>query len=251
MDTKTFTQPWMLPCVKSPFETLWCEYNMPLNVLGRAMQSFKESGSDAAYFQQVGILVTHDNGGDGNSKRMIMKMFVTFKGSVQFIPIVTRCVLSQDGIATESGTDIRCDTKSPVMNASGQFFIPFFAPVWFAIALCHAKNVTVTEAVDLSNPSDKWLRRMNQPRLSYKVLEIETAKRILREVGRSDEVGFAKALHLVRGQFATYTEDKPLFGHIVGTVWKPSHVRGDIKAGAVIKDYSVAPGAVATTGGGE
>lgn len=61
---------------------------------------------------------------------------------------------------------------------------------------------------------------------------------------QAGKIGLRKALHLVRGHFATYTPDKPLFGRITGTVWKPSHVRGDAAEGIVAKDYRVKAPAV-------
>jgi hypothetical protein len=48
-----------------------------------------------------------------------------------------------------------------------------------------------------------------------------------------------RALHICRGSFATYTEDAPLFGRVVGTVWRPPHVKGNEAAGKVNKNYKI------------
>lgn len=64
-------------------------------------------------------------------------------------------------------------------------------------------------------------------------------KAVLRTEGGIEQNGLKKALHICRGHFATYTDEKPLFGHFTGTVWKPSHVRGNVTEGIVSKDYRV------------
>lgn len=50
-------------------------------------------------------------------------------------------------------------------------------------------------------------------------------------------------LHIVRGNFARYSEDKPLFGRadMHGLFWRPSHVRGETSRGVVVSDYEVCP----------
>ena len=51
------------------------------------------------------------------------------------------------------------------------------------------------------------------------------------------------ALHKVKGVFATYTREKPLFGYLgpnnIGPIWKPEHTSGNIRNGNVGKDYCV------------
>jgi hypothetical protein len=50
--------------------------------------------------------------------------------------------------------------------------------------------------------------------------------------------------HMVRGHFAEYSTDKPLFGKYVGRFWKPAHVRGlqdNDDATPEARDYLVIP----------
>ena len=49
----------------------------------------------------------------------------------------------------------------------------------------------------------------------------------------------AGAAHIVRGHFAIYTKEKPLFGHYVGPVWVPAHEKGNAKYGTKIRDYEL------------
>lgn len=118
--------------------------------------------------------------------------------------------------------------------------IPLAVPQ-MAISFMHCKNVVQYDATDTEGPSDKWRRRQRAPVIRYHVLDINPMKEVLRTEGGVETNGLKKALHICRGHFATYTAEKPLFGNFVGTVWKPAHVRGDIKQGAVVKDYSVSP----------
>lgn len=101
----------------------------------------------------------------------------------------------------------------------------------------NCRNVQLADSP--SEMSDKWHRRTKVPKVTFKTLQIAPMRKVLRDEGGSDTTGLRKALHICRGHFATYTEDRPLFGHFVGTVWKEAHVRGNAKEGVVIKDYSV------------
>jgi hypothetical protein len=86
------------------------------------------------------------------------------------------------------------------------------------------------------------VRRGRLPLVRYRTVVIDGLKEVLRTEGRLGEVGFKKALHLVRGHFANYTPDRPLFGHFVGTVFRSAHLRGDRASGRIIKDYEVKRG---------
>jgi hypothetical protein len=66
-------------------------------------------------------------------------------------------------------------------------------------------------------------------------------KRILKTEGNIESEGLKRALHICRGHFSTYSEEKPLFGRVAGTFWIPAHTRGQIKEGVVISDYKVSP----------
>jgi hypothetical protein len=114
-------------------------------------------------------------------------------------------------------------------------------PAFFAIGFMHCKNVRQSDATEESGPPQKWLRRMQQPELKYKVLVIDP----MRGGGGSsvepgdDADGQRMPLHIVRGHFAKYSPERPLFGRYSGTFWVPSHVRGKSDFGTVIKDYAV------------
>jgi hypothetical protein len=109
----------------------------------------------------------------------------------------------------------------------------------FGFQFLHCKNVNTIEHQPSPRLSKAFNKRHGRPLVTYKTLEIEPAKKMLEVEGGIAHNGLKKALHICRGHFATYTPEKPLFGRVTGTVWKPSHVRGDATHGIVQKDYKV------------
>lgn len=108
-----------------------------------------------------------------------------------------------------------------------------------AVAFMHCKNVAL-DAVEPDGCLNRERRKAGlKPFLRYHTINIEPIKKVLKTEGNIETDGLKKALHICRGHFATYTEDRPLFGHTVGTVWKPAHVRGSVKQGVVVSDYNV------------
>lgn len=108
-----------------------------------------------------------------------------------------------------------------------------------AISFTHCKNVEMRETEESNGR--QFHKRSGVPVFKYKTLHIEPMKKTLRTDGGLADSGLSKALHICRGHFATYTEERPLFGHFVGTVWKPQHVRGNAKCGIIDKDYTSNP----------
>lgn len=110
-----------------------------------------------------------------------------------------------------------------------------------AFAMCHCRNVRVSgdngehaRAANKSNPRDPRNRG-----IQWRVLRIPSAKS--GGHGGQDPEAVKRALHICRGHFATYTEDRPLFGRHVGRFWHPQHVRGKAEHGEVRKGYAVGP----------
>jgi hypothetical protein len=115
----------------------------------------------------------------------------------------------------------------------------YIGPPFLALSLMHCKNVIVHTNEPARKLSAAHNKKHGRPLLRFHTLEIEPIKKILRNEGQIEKVGLARALHICRGHFATYTDDKPMFGKVTGTFWRPAHVRGNLSAGAVIKDYDV------------
>ena len=109
-------------------------------------------------------------------------------------------------------------------------------PVLMANSFLACKNVRVQSVAERQTRQE---RRHGPPALTYKVLDIAPMMRVLDEEGDVQRNGLRRALHICRGHFAHYSPEHPLFGKYAGTFWRPQHVRGDIKRGAVVKDYAL------------
>jgi hypothetical protein len=114
----------------------------------------------------------------------------------------------------------------------GVLYFPFFV-----FQLLHCRGVT-TRDEGMYTPHLPRGRRRSAKKTAYKTLVIPTAKQSGGS-GTTSDLKLAK--HLCRGSFATYTKEKPLFGHYVGMVWRPAHLRGSSAVGTIEKDYKYNP----------
>ena len=110
--------------------------------------------------------------------------------------------------------------------------------VWCAMRLMDCRNVSVEE-IHSRDRKAKRRRRNNRSVDSYHVLIIEGAGRYWEARPGDSQTCPSVRHHVVRGNFATYTEEKKLFGKITGLVWRPMHARGDKKIGSIVKDYQL------------
>jgi hypothetical protein len=121
----------------------------------------------------------------------------------------------------------------------GDTFNPMSFPAFLTLSFMHCKNVT-TEAVEPDRDVNRERRKQGlKPFVRYHTIDIEPMKRVLRTEGKVESTGLKRALHICRGHFSTYTEERPLFGKLAGTFWVPAHVRGSLEEGAVVSDYKV------------
>ena len=112
-------------------------------------------------------------------------------------------------------------------------------PALMAISLMNCKNVVLDPVEPDRELNRERQRHGHRPFVRYHTINIEPMKQVLRTEGNLETVGLKRALHRVRGHFATYTEEKRLFGRVAGTFWIPAHRRGDLKEGVVVSDYKV------------
>jgi len=228
------------PSCRPPFDYMWIEWQADTSFI------FGTSGHEERLSQYGTLVVSCKCGesqfdelkrvlpvGDGVEVFCMFFSFACLDGNPTFM--ATKSVLAVNADGTPAGS--HTFTKGPFADeASAEMCFP---PALMAISFMNCKNVVKQDATETEGPANKWLRRMKQPKLRYHVLNIEPMKQVLRTEGGVEQNGLKKALHICRGHFATYTDDKPLFGRVTGTFWKPSHVRGSIEQGAVVKDYAV------------
>jgi len=93
-------------------------------------------------------------------------------------------------------------------------------------------------------PKNKPLKNRHEKRkpgtffYQYKLLRLNLGK------GRGGVVSLPEVkrlwqnpLHSCRGHFKTYTQERRLFGKLVGTFWFPPHLRGNVAEGIIDKEY--------------
>lgn len=115
-------------------------------------------------------------------------------------------------------------------------------PVVFAFSLLHCRNVALVEnAGRFGSRQERRAaeRKGTPPPEKYYTLEIGAMSRTLATEGGIATNGLKRALHICRGHFAHYSDERPLFGKYAGQFWIPAHVRGSAESGAVVKDYAV------------
>ena len=113
-------------------------------------------------------------------------------------------------------------------------------PCALTLAFMNCKNV-VRAAVEPDRKLNATREKHGlRPFVRYNTINIDPMKTVLRAEGGVETSGLKKALHICRGHFARYTEEKPLFGKVAGTFWVPPHAKGTYKQGVVKSDYKVA-----------
>jgi hypothetical protein len=117
-------------------------------------------------------------------------------------------------------------------------------PLLLAVSFMHCRNVERV-AHPISPKQNKKRQARNLPPFNrFHTLTIEPMKRIIEQAlaeyrGLHRNTDIHVALHRVRGHFKTYTAEKPLMGHAVGSwFWGPT-ARGTEKRGTVKKRYEV------------
>jgi hypothetical protein len=99
------------------------------------------------------------------------------------------------------------------------------------------KNVSIQER---KNPVKKRSKGKDKRQVeSYWVLDIPGSPRYWERSPSDGLSGIQHRLHVVRGHFRHYTEDRPHVSGWVGPMWISSHARGNAELGFADKDYSM------------
>ena len=114
-------------------------------------------------------------------------------------------------------------------------------PTLLTLSFMHCKNVESREVERPTIVGKKGRARRRRPPKPYYLLDIDPMRAVLRHEGQIETVGLERALHICRGHFATYNEERPLFGKLAGTYWRAQHVRGRAENRTVEKGYNVHP----------
>jgi hypothetical protein len=232
------------PNIAPPFPSFWMEYRSPTKVYSKALGDRHvpfPRGSVGIFFEAQ----EHSTPGGPTWLLQAAQYTEHEKGKITFPTYLWQIQVNADGTAASHKMAIPILPWSTpeekayaghVRDTMGN--APIF-PCLLALSFLHCKNVKVEADTVPQEMARTYERRNKRPLIRYKTLEITPMREVLRREGQSESTGLKRALHICRGHFATYSEDRPLFGRVSGTFWKPAHVRGSIKQGAVIKDYAV------------
>jgi hypothetical protein len=257
------------PNVAPPWDNVWLEYAEPATFLENGRQVRSEYAGDVRGNHMLSVRLDsgawwsivssywRPRGQRGNTPVLVGRISYFVLPDGQFLgatamPVEFVCTPAESeaiakawgqpphrGIAQELfGHDLAPDN----VEALKLDLMLLARVVWTGISFAHCKNVTT---VDHAPPPKVAAKRRKQGKpvgVTYKTLVIDGMKETLRTEGGVERNGLKKALHICRGHFATYTEDKPLFGKVTGTFWKPMHTRGSKRRGEVRKDYKVIAG---------
>ena len=108
--------------------------------------------------------------------------------------------------------------------------------------LLSCKNITTDTTDPPERVNKKRLKNGKTPLFRYHILTVDISKgRKLANKSPIQNIGIMP-VHLCRGHFKEYTEEKPLFGRVTGRFWWQPFARGDAKNGIIDKDYNIKKG---------
>lgn len=124
--------------------------------------------------------------------------------------------------------------------------ISLLKPLLLALSFLHCRNVSRTPVYPSHKLNKKRQSRNLPPQNKFYTLDIEPMRKIIQQAldehrGKKGASGIEMAMHRVRGHFKTYTPEKPLLGHAVGSWFWGSIERGSKKRGTITKRYEVKP----------
>lgn len=149
---------------------------------------------------------------------------------------------------------------SPMLENLLEWSHSIFSDVMLlSLSFMNCKNVVldeVTPAAPVQTRKQRQLHVMPRAEHVYSNIIIQPLKAVAARnstapIGTPGEPAYRQRLHIVRGHFHTYTQDKPLFGRpgMFGKFWIPAHLSGREEQGAVSSTYEIRlPLSVESTG---
>lgn len=127
-----------------------------------------------------------------------------------------------------------CEMQKELTNCVGD--------VTMAVAILNVlscKNVHLSMVDPPRALNKKRVKNGKLPLYRYHVLEVDLgAGRAQSGKAPRGNAGIMP-VHLCRGHFKEYTEERPLFGRVTGRFWWQPCARGNAQRGVVIKDYKI------------
>lgn len=161
-------------------------------------------------------------------------------GEVVFIPYGKQISLDPDGNYIEQ-TSVNLTPKGPDYSTETLRILKEASDpnvVWMTLNLVNCRNVTTRQVGSALSRSGRE-KRQGMPTKRYHTIVLPGMSYRYAGGRRSRNEEAQMAAHRVRGHFATYTAEAPLFGKHVGTYWWGWHIRGSKEHGEVVSDYKL------------
>ena len=158
-------------------------------------------------------------------------------------PVQRQVYLSEKGAFLDFVT-FNPDTGDEVRTSEGIILATTALNVATVCALALGSFLNCRNIVTVDHEPDPvdnaaYQRHFGVPMTKYKTLAVKSMGKRYERDGEQQQFD-VMPLHIRRGNFAHYTDDKPLFGKYTGTFWRPATAVGNAKNGVVVKDYKVA-----------
>lgn len=157
---------------------------------------------------------------------------------IQIIAAVTHYLDENGGEVGASGLLYRKESLPPNAPVADYIRLGFMQTIYTSFVFMNCKNIELVDA-PVTRQMKRMAQRQHKPITKKKLLVIEPFKTTIRQDGGAKETEIKRALHIARGHFRTYSEERPLFGKYSGTYWIPMHTRGSKQHGVVEKDYKI------------
>lgn len=233
-----------------PYPVTWCEF-AGSRYSGRARLGylFASTRADAAGFRWPQKAIFREDVDLYDSRNYYVSVHGYYKadgmgGKIGLIPYMGLYVATRTGEpatfcmapyqSTEEWKRFTEEEREGVTRLSLE---SFFCQYCFNLLAC--KNVEIAEKPIDEKLQKARLRRGKKPLLSMYTLKINMPKTgaFKKEQRDPNNETVMKRFHAVRGHFAHYTEEKPLFGKHTGRFFVPAHTRGSKDLGEIRKDY--------------
>lgn len=242
------------PCLMPPFRSVWMEHSKP-----KSIKSEKHGEVKWVPCEKVGVLVSTIEAPDERPPG-IPENCHYIQNYVLFLqgPVTKR----KDEIVGPVVWSYLCTDEHGIPLGEGKFGFPtmglklqgglqsdlhtsilaemrsLFFPSMLAITFMNCRNTVLVEHSPEQKLSKVHQKKHGRPLVRFRTICVEPIRKIFRDAAGSDS-SIKRALHICRGHFKDYRESG-LFGRNKGLYWWGSQVRGTVKSGVVLKDYTVA-----------
>lgn len=108
------------------------------------------------------------------------------------------------------------------------------------LEILNCKNINTETIKPNSKINNKRVKKGRQKLFEYKTIVLKPTSK--KQKQQEQKGLWDNRVHLCRGHFKEYTEDKPLFGRVTGRFWWQPMARGNSKNGIIKKDYILKKG---------